>query len=175
MKPVLSLVEGLTADAGLLQRYALPPLRVSTILIGFSVPIQWDQKNRQDRDIAAKLAVAEQSKVERDDMLRSHIADTRILINEWENGRERITRYRDTLRPLAHQRTEATVAAYRGGKASLADVLAARRAEIDLLLQIVQLQADTAQRWARLNYLIPDDGVMTTSEMDAMHSTGDKK
>ncbi len=145
------------------------------VSIGVSVPIQWDQKNRQERDIAAKLAQAEQVKAERDDMLRSHVAETRVLINEWQNGRERINRYRNELRPLADQRTQATLAAYRGGKAALADVLAARRAEIDLLLQIVQLQADTAQRWARLNYLVPDDSVMSPNRMDAMHPTGDAK
>ncbi len=151
------------------------PAFSNMLSIGFSVPIQWDQKNRQDREIAAKNALAEQTKAERDDMLRSHVAETRVQINEWENGRERIDRYRKELRPLAHQRTEAMVAAYRGGKAALADVLAARRAEIDLLLQIVQLQADTAQRWARLNYLLPDESVMAAGQMDAMHSTGETK
>ena len=143
--------------------------------IGFSIPIQWDQKNRQDHEVAAKLAEAEQAKAEREDMLRSHVAETRVQINEWENGRERIGRYSNELRPLAHQRTEATVAAYRGGKAALPEVLMARRAEIDLLLQIVQLQAETAQRWARLNYLFPDEGVMATGDMGAMHPTGESK
>ena len=143
--------------------------------IGFSIPIQWDQKNRQDHEVAAKLAEAEGAKADREEMLRTHVAETRVQINEWENGRERISRYSNELRPLAHQRTEATVAAYRGGKAALPEVLMARRAEIDLLLQIVQLQAETAQRWARLNYLLPDDSVMSAGDMGAMHSTGEFK
>lgn len=39
MKPALSPDEGLTAAPALLHRFALPPLRVSTILLGFTVPI----------------------------------------------------------------------------------------------------------------------------------------
>jgi len=39
VKPALSPDEGLTAAPALLQRFALPPLRVSTILLGFTVPI----------------------------------------------------------------------------------------------------------------------------------------
>lgn len=39
MKPALSPDEGLTAAPALLQRFALPPLRVSTILLGFTMPI----------------------------------------------------------------------------------------------------------------------------------------
>ena len=151
------------------------PAYSNMVSIGFSVPIQWNQKNRQNHEVAAKLALAEQAKAEREDMLRTHIADTRILINEWENGRERIGRYTAELRPQAHHRTEATIAAYRGGKATLTDVLTARRAETDLLLQIVQLQADTAQRWARLNYLQPDPGILIGSEMEVMHSNGASK
>ena len=147
------------------------PAYSNMVSIGFSAPLQWNQKNRQDREVAAKLALAEQAKAEREDMLRTHVAETRILINEWENGRERIGRTTAELRPQAHHRTEATIAAYRGGKATLTDVLTARRTETDLLLQLVQLQADTAQRWARLNYLQPDPDVMMGSDMEVMHSS----
>ena len=151
------------------------PAYSNMVSVGVSIPIQWNQKNRQDREVAAKLATVEQAKAEREDMLRAHVAETRVMINEWENGRERIARHTKELRPLAQQRTEATVAAYRGGKATLTDVLTARRAETDLLLQIVQLQAETAMRWARLNYLLPDQTAVAPMDMDAMHPQGDAK
>ena len=151
------------------------PAFSNMVSIGFSIPIQWDRSNRQDRESAAKLAIAEQAKAEREEMLRTHVADTRLLINEWENGRERIGRASNSLRPLAQQRTAATLAAYRGGKATLTDVLTARRAEIELLLQIVQLQADTAQRWAKLNFLLPDESAMAIGDTGGMHPTGESK
>lgn len=128
------------------------------ISFGISIPLQWNQRNRQDRELSAKLAMVEQARAERDDMLLAHVAETRAMINEWENGRERLARYEQDLIPLAKERTVAALAAYRGGKASLADVLMARRSEIDVRLQGLQLAAETARLWAELNFLFPDDG-----------------
>ena len=79
------------------------------------------------------------------------------MIVEWDIGRERRLRYERELLPLATERTEATLAAYRGAKASLVDVLTARRNEIDVRLQALQLEMDTARSWAQLNFLVPDD------------------
>lgn len=125
------------------------------VSVGISIPLQWDQKNRQDRELASKLAMAEQAKAERDEMLREHVAETRALVNEWHNNRERHLRYQRELIPLSNDRTLAALTAYRGGKSSLADVLAARRNAIDVRLQALQLEADTARLWAQLNFLFP--------------------
>jgi outer membrane protein TolC len=125
------------------------------VSVGVSVPLQWDRKNRQDRELAAKLALADQAKDEREEMLRAHVAETRIMLDEWQNGRERLARYRDALLPLAGSRSTAVLAAYRGGKATLAETLAAQRNELDVRLQALQLEADTAKLWAQLNFLYP--------------------
>jgi hypothetical protein len=61
--------------------------------------------------------------------------------------------------PLATTRTEATLAAYRGAKAGLADVLGARRNEIDVRMQALQLEWDTARLWAQLSFLDAGDAV----------------
>ncbi|MFI4940931.1 MAG: TolC family protein [Burkholderiales bacterium] len=127
------------------------------VSVGLSLPLQWDQKNRQDRELSAKLAMVEQAKAERDDMLRQHVAETRTMIAEWENDRERSARYERELIPLAKQRTEAVIGAYRGGKAGLAELLAARGNQIDVRIQALQLQADTARLWAQLNFSFPLD------------------
>ena len=127
------------------------------ISIGVSIPWQWDQKNRQDRELSSKLAMVEQARAARDEVLRMHIAETRAMINEWENGRERQARYQRELIPLASERIEATIAAYRGGKTGLSDVLAARRNEIDMRIQALQLAAETARLWAQVNFLFPAD------------------
>jgi len=129
------------------------------ISFGVSVPLQWDQKNRQDRELAAKLAMVEQVRAERDDMLRAHVAETRAMLNEWENGKERLARYTEELVPLAKERTLAALAAYRGGKAGLDDVLMARRNEIDVRLEALEREAETARQWAELNFLFPDSGL----------------
>ncbi len=131
------------------------PAYSNMISFGISLPLQWDRTNRQDRELAAKLAMVEQAKAERDEALRGHVAETRAVIAEWENGRERHARFERELIPLAAERTIAMVAAYRGGKASLSDMLASRRGEIDVRLQALQLEMDTARLWAQLNFLLP--------------------
>ena len=64
---------------------------------------------------------------------------------------------------LNEERTQAIVGAYRGAKASIADVLMARRGEIDVRTQTLQLEWDTARLWAQLNFLTPDDGTSRTN------------
>jgi outer membrane protein TolC len=132
------------------------PAYSNLISVNVSVPLQWDQKNRQDREVGAKLAMLDQVRAEREDMLRAHTAEVRAMIAEWENDRERHTRYERDILPLATERTEASLAAYRGAKASITDVLLARRSEIDVRLQALQLEMDTARLWAQLNFLFPE-------------------
>jgi outer membrane protein TolC len=133
------------------------PAYSNMISLNVSVPLQWNRNNRQDREVAAKLALLEQARAERDDMLRAHAAEVRAMIAEWDNDRERTARYKRELLPLAKGRTEAVIASYRGAKSSMADVLMARRNEIDVRLQALQLEMDTARLWAQLNFLIPPD------------------
>ena len=131
------------------------PAYSNMVSVGVSIPLQWDQKNRQDRELAAKLAMTEQARAEREDMLRAHVAETRAMLAEWQTDRERLTRYGKELVPLAQERSAAVLAAYRGGKAMLAEVLAARRNELDMRLSALQLEADAAKLWAQLNFLFP--------------------
>jgi outer membrane protein TolC len=128
--------------------------------VGVSVPLQWDRKNRQDRELAAKILRVDQVRDERQELLRAHAAEVRVMLDEWQSGRERIARYRRDLVPLATNQSAAVLAAYRGGKAGLAEVLAARRNELDVRLQALQLEAETARRWARLNFLYPSSRSM---------------
>jgi outer membrane protein TolC len=76
---------------------------------------------------------------------------------EWEVNISRIARFEREIVPLAAARAEATGAAYRGGKASQPEVLAAYRAELDARLQALSIESETARLWAQLNYLIPEN------------------
>jgi outer membrane protein TolC len=132
------------------------PAYSNMISLNVSVPLQWDRANRQDREVAAKLAMLDQVRAEREDMLRAHAAEVRAMILEWESDRERSARYAREVLPLASERSQATLAAYRGAKASIADVLMARRGEIDVRMQALQLELDTARLWAQLEFLLPE-------------------
>ncbi|MEO6959888.1 MAG: TolC family protein [Burkholderiaceae bacterium] len=141
------------------------PAYSNLVSIGVSIPFQWDQKNRQDQELSAKLALVGRARAERQDTLFAQVAATRSLINEWTNDRERYRRYERELIPLAADRITVLRSAYRSGKASLADVLAARRNEIDVRIQALQLAAQTDQLWAQLNFLFPTDGADAHSSM----------
>jgi len=126
------------------------------VSLGVSVPLPWDRANRQDREIASKLAMAEQARAQREEMLRAHIGEVRAMLDEWHNKRERLTRYERDLIPLARERTKAALAGYQGGKATIGDLLTARRNESEMRMQAVQLEMEAARHWAKLNFLLPD-------------------
>jgi len=140
------------------------PSYSNMISLGVSVPLPWDRANRQDREIASKLAVAEQARAQREEMLRAHVGEVRGMIAEWQNGRERLARYEKDLLPLAAERSKAALAGYQGGKTGITDLLLARRNETDMRLQAVQLEMDTARLWAQLNFLIPADAMHTGAQ-----------
>ena len=125
------------------------------VSVNLSVPLQWDPKNRQDREVAAKLASVEQMRAEREEATRMRLAEALAMLQEWRSDRERLTRYDASLLPLAAERTRAAIAAYRGGTGPLTAVLEARRVEIDTRMDRLRLEMEAARLWAQLNYLVP--------------------
>jgi outer membrane protein TolC len=131
------------------------PAYSNMVSINVAIPFQWDPKNRQDRELAAKLALVEKARAEREETTRMHVAEALSMLQEWRSNRERLARYDQSLLPLSAERTRAAVAAYRGASGPLAAVLEARRMEIDTRMDRLKLEMDTARLWAQLNYLVP--------------------
>lgn len=132
------------------------PAYSNMISINFSIPWQIDRPNRQDRELAAKLAQIDQLQAQREEATRAHMAEVRTLLAQWRSGLERLGRYDSALVPLAVERTRAALVAYRGGNNSLSAVLEARRTEIDTRLERIRLEMEAAALWAQLEYLMPD-------------------
>jgi outer membrane protein TolC len=154
-----------TVEAAFQQR---GPAYGNMFSIGVSIPLPWDPANRQDREVSSRLALVEEARAKRDEMLRAHVAEVGGMLEEWNSGRSRQARYRDEILPYSRERTGASLAAYSGGKSTLNDVLAARRGEFDMRLQSLQLDLDVARAWARLNFLLPD-----VAAVDARHMSSD--
>ena len=133
------------------------PSYSNMVSINVSIPLQLDQKNRQQRELSARLSVVEQRRAEREEATREHLADIKAWLQQWQSNRERLARYERTLLPLAAERKRAALSAYQGGPGALAAVLEARRAEIDVRMERVRLEAETGRLWAQLTYLIPLD------------------
>jgi outer membrane protein TolC len=131
------------------------PMFSNMVSIGVSIPLPWDRANRQDREVASKLAMVERMHAEREEMVRAHAGELRGMLAEWRNGRDRLMRYEKDLLPLAAERSKAALAGYQGGKTGITDLLLARRNETEMRMQAVQLEMDTARAWAQLNFLIP--------------------
>jgi len=56
------------------------PAYSNMVSLAVSVPLQWDHAHRQDRELAAKLALLDQARAEREDMLVSHVAEVRAMV-----------------------------------------------------------------------------------------------
>ncbi len=134
------------------------PAYSNMVSINLSVPLQWDQKNRQDRELAARLAGIDEARARREELQRAHEAEVRAMLQEWRSHEDRLRRYDASLLPLATQRSEAALVAYRSGTGPLPAVLEARRSEVDVRMERLRIEIDKARVWAQLNYLLPSHG-----------------
>jgi outer membrane protein TolC len=141
------------------------PAYANMVSVTLSIPLQIDAPRRQDRELSAKLAVLEQLRAEREEATRQHLAETRTWLQEWQSGRERLEHFDSALIPLAAERTRASLAAYRGGSGPLGAVLEARRMEIDIRIERLRLEMNTASRWAQLEYLMPPANGLSQPEL----------
>ncbi len=124
-----------------------------SVMISFDLP--WRRGERQDRDIASKLAEVEQARAMREDALRMHAAEVRGWLADFDAAGRRIERFERVLLPLARDRRSAALAAYQGGRGELGGVLEAERAVTETDLALVQLLAERAKAWANLNFVYP--------------------
>ncbi len=122
------------------------------------VDLPWSPGTRQDREYAAKLKERDAARAQREDLSRMREAEVRQTLAEWDAARAQAARVRDELLPLAAQRIEAALAAYRGGTGMLAAVLEARRAELDARLALIGFEQSAARAWAWLATLLPGEG-----------------
>jgi outer membrane protein TolC len=135
------------------------PTFSNMISVQVSIDLPLFQKNRQNRDYATKLALVEQARDLREDAIRQHLAEAQAASADWDAATSRLKRFDESLLPLSQQRADAALAAYRGGRGDLTTVLQARRDELDIKLQQLQLTADQARAYAQLLYFLPPEAV----------------
>ena len=126
-----------------------------TVMVSMDLP--WQAERRQDRDIASRLAEAEQLRAQREDARRMHEAEVRGWLADYETAGERIERFQHVLLPLARDRVQAALAAYQGGRGELAIVLEANRAVTETELGAIASESERAKAWANLSYLNPHE------------------
>lgn len=121
----------------------------------FSIDLPWSPSTRQEREYAAKLKELDAARAMREDATRMRAAEVGAMLAEWESARAQAQRIREEMLPLAAQRREAALAAYRGGTGPLTVVLDARRGELDARLALIQQEQAAARAWAWLQFVLP--------------------
>lgn len=123
---------------------------MATVLV--SIPLQVAPSERQDRETAAKLALAEKAEAELEEAARAATAEYRTLASDVQRLHERIERYRTGVVAPAGQRTAAATAAYRSNQGTLLTLFEARHAEVEAQRKLLVLQRDLARTQAQLAF-----------------------
>lgn len=123
-----------------------------SVQVGMDLPVFTG--NRQDPALASKLSLLDKSRSMKEDAERVLKSDAEKNYADWESSAARVVRYEARILPQARQRVAAVLATYQSGRADLTSVLEARRAELDLELQLLSLQVDAARAQLQLQYFL---------------------
>ncbi len=123
--------------------------------INVSFPVPWDRGHRQDREVAAKLASAQEARARSEIVARNTKTQIAAKLAELKRNLERLRRYDDKILPLANAQADAALTAYRANTGTLFAVAEANHRAIDTAVERLTLEARTAKLWADLSYLIP--------------------
>jgi outer membrane protein, heavy metal efflux system len=130
------------------QRTGLPDL----VSVGVNIPLPIAPAARQDRETAAKLALAEKAEAELAEARRAAQAEYRQLASDAARLARRIASVEANVIVPARQRTAATTAALASNQASLAMTFDARHMELDARRKLLSLQRDLARVQAQLAF-----------------------
>jgi outer membrane protein TolC len=111
------------------------------VSLQFTVSLPVFAKNRQDPLISSKSAERRRLEAEQLDMLRAHTEALEGQLADYATFTQQLARLHETRLPLARQKVELQLASYKGGKADLTAVIAARRELIDTQLSQIDLQS----------------------------------
>jgi len=122
------------------------------VSVGVSIPIPIAPSHRQDREIAAKLALVDKAEAGLAEAQRLATAEYRSLDTDAERLAERIARYRVSVLEPARQRTAAAMAGYRSNQTPLPALFEARHAEVVAQRKLLSLQRELARTRAQLAF-----------------------
>jgi cobalt-zinc-cadmium efflux system outer membrane protein len=125
-----------------------------SVEVGVSLPLFPGE--RQDRTTAARRANYEASLDEHEDARRIQAEQIRRDLANWDGLKRRVTRDEKQTLPVARDRVQAALAAYRGG-AAIQSWLDARRDELEIHSTHVREDGELGRAWAALAYLLPEE------------------
>lgn len=122
------------------------------VSVGVNIPLAIAPGERQDRDTAAQLALADKVEAALAEATRAATAEYRSLASDARRLQQRIERYRDAVVVAAGQRTAAATAAYQSNQGSLVTLFEARHAEVEAQRKLLALQRELARTQVQLAF-----------------------
>ncbi len=117
---------------------------------GVSIPLPVAPEARQDREIAAKLALVDKAEADAEEARRAAAGEYATLLGDERRLQARLERFQAAVLEPLKQRTAVTLAAYRSNQASLVMLFEARHAEVEAQRKVLNLQRDLAKVQAQL-------------------------
>lgn len=130
--------------------------RSDMLTIEFSIGLPLWTRTRQDRGVAARRAERDAVVAEHEDARRLQVEAVRRALAEWQGLKRQVARKEQQALPLAHDRAQVALAAYRGGGA-LQPWLDARRDALELHIEHARHLGELGRVWAALAYLLIDE------------------
>lgn len=130
--------------------------RSDMLTIEFSIGLPLWTRNRQDRSVAARRAELDAVAAEHEDARRMQVEAVRRALAEWHGLKRQVARKEQQALPLAHDRSQVALAAYRGG-GPLQPWLDARRDELELHIEHARHLGELGRVWSALAYLLVDE------------------
>lgn len=130
---------------------------MASIELGFDLPVF--TSTRQNPLIAERVAKRAALDADYQAQLRAHSAELDTDLAEYRRLDRALDRQQKVLLPLAQEKVSLTLAAWRGGQGSLAELIGVRRARIDAELKAIELAGARDEMAARLHftYAQPDE------------------
>ncbi len=123
------------------------------VMLQVSFDLPMFTSKRQEPLVAAKRAERVALDAERESVLRMHTAELESDLADYIRLGSAIKRQRERLLPLADEKISLAMAAWRGGKGSLTELISARSERIDTELKAIALEGEQRQVAARLHYV----------------------
>lgn len=124
--------------------------RSDLLSVGVSIPLPVAPDERQDRETSARQAMVDRAEAELEEARRAAEGEYAALASDARRLQARLERFEGGVLAPLHQRTAATLAAYRSNQASLVMLFEARHAEVEAQRKLLNLRRDLARTQAQL-------------------------
>lgn len=132
--------------------YGYRPEFSEMLTVRAAIDLPFFTRNRQDRAATAARRELVAAGARREDRKRELVASLAAAHDEWRFLGERSAAFASAVLPQARARVEAATAAYRAGRGSLAEAIAARRALLEVELQALDLAIEREHRRVEIEY-----------------------